>query len=29
MTETRTHWETVYATKDPSQVSWYQPSADV
>jgi SAM-dependent methyltransferase len=27
MTETRTHWETVYATKDPSQVSWYQPHA--
>ncbi len=27
MTEAMAHWETVYATKDPTQVSWYQPHA--
>ena len=26
MTDSRTHWETVYKTKKPDAVSWYQPS---
>ncbi len=25
MTDARTHWDNVYATKDSTQVSWYQP----
>lgn len=27
MTDAGTHWESIYATKDPTQVSWYQPHA--
>src|SRR3989338_10173254 len=26
MTDKRTHWETIYQTKKPDSVSWYQPS---
>ena len=26
MTDKRTHWESIYQTKKPDSVSWYQPS---
>jgi SAM-dependent methyltransferase len=29
MTDKRTHWESVYQTKNPETVSWYQPSLQV
>ena len=26
--DVKAHWENIYSTKDPSQVSWYEPTAD-
>lgn len=29
MSETQSHWEKIYATRDPSAVSWYQPHLNI